>query len=121
MDSVRVNTFLRNCRYSRGMRLHLVLIMLLASCASPSPEFMGARGQDVTLDGIRFTVFHRGGDVQVIRHGYLTRDQRAPVQDLMMRAARQATGCQVVPNSLTTKIPGDTGVANMAMKCDGLS
>ncbi|MFI0396851.1 hypothetical protein [Paracoccus jiaweipingae] len=101
------------------MKRSFALILLLAACAWPDPDYMGVAGRPVTLDGIRFTVFHRDQQVQVIRHGYLTRAQRAPVQALMMRAAAQATGCRVLPDSLTTKIPGDTGVADLRVDCDG--
>ena len=56
----------------------LPLFLLLAACASPSPEFFGANRAEVTVDGRAFTVLRRESRVQVIRHGYASpRDRRA--------------------------------------------
>ncbi len=101
------------------MRVFLILILFLAGCASPAPGFIGAKRQDVTLEGIRFAVFQRGSQAEVIRLGYLTRAQRAKVPGLMAQAAAQATGCGVVPNSLRSRIPGDTGEARFTLDCGG--
>lgn len=97
--------------------LMIPLLLLLAACASPAPGFMGAARHDITLDGIRFAVFHKGSDAEVIRLGYLSRQQRARVPELMMQAAAQTTGCRAIPNSMTTKIPGDTGEARISLDC----
>lgn len=97
--------------------LILFLIGLLAACASPAPGFIGATRHDITLDGIRFAVFQRENEAEVIRLGYLTRAQRAPVPGLMMRAAAEATGCTPIPDSMVTKIPGDTGEARISLRC----
>lgn len=99
------------------MRMILLLTLLLAACASPAPEFFGATRRDVVVEGIRFTVFHDGAEAEVIRHGYLSRQARAPVPDLMPRAAEQATGCAVIPGSLKSRIPGDTGEARLSLRC----
>ncbi|MFT4013580.1 MAG: hypothetical protein QM682_09285 [Paracoccus sp. (in: a-proteobacteria)] len=100
------------------MRDLLILpLLLLAGCASPAPVFMGATRHDVTLDGIRFAVFHKENEAEVIRLGYLARKQRVPVPELMMRAAAQATGCRAIPNSAVTRIPGDTGEAWILLDC----
>ena len=98
---------------------HLIppLLLLLSACASPAPGFMGAKRQDVTLGGIRFAVFQRDSEAEVIRLGYLTRKERAAVPDLMMQAAAQATGCTPIQNSMVTKIPGDTGEARISLRC----
>ena len=100
------------------MMKYLALTLLLAACASPAPEFFGAARHDITLDGISFAVFHKGNDAEVIRLGYLTRSARAPVPALMVQAAEQTTGCRVIPNSLRTRIPGDTGEARLSLRCD---
>lgn len=100
------------------MRILMILpLLLLAACASPAPGFIGATRHDITLEGIRFTVFHKDSQAEVIRLGYLTRRQRAPVPELMVRAAEQTTGCAVIPNSLRTRIPGDTGEARLSLRC----
>lgn len=94
-----------------------LLLLLLSACASPAPGFMGAERQDVTLGGVRFAVFRRDSEAEVIRLGYLTRKERAAVPELMMQAAAQATGCTAIPNSMVTKIPGDTGEARISLRC----
>lgn len=100
------------------MRILMILpLLLLAACASPAPGFIGAPRHDVTIDGIRFAVFQKSTQAEVIRLGYLNRRDRARVPDLMMRAAEQATGCRAIANSMVTKIPGDTGEARINLRC----
>ena len=53
----------------------------------------------------------------MIRLGYLTRRQRDVVPELMMQAAEQTTGCRAIPNSMRTRIPGDTGEARISLDC----
>jgi hypothetical protein len=91
--------------------------MLLSACASPAPGFLGAERHDVTLGGIRFAVFRRADEAEVIRLGYLRRPDRADVPELMMQAAERATGCHAIPNSMVTNFPGDTGEARIALDC----
>ncbi len=98
--------------------MRVLLVLLLAACgASPAPDMFGARRMEVTRGGIDFVVYQMGSDVEVVRMGYLTRAERAPVPGLMAEAAEAATGCRVIPNSMVTKIPGDTGVARFALDC----
>lgn len=92
-------------------------LLVLLSCASPAPEFFGAARHDLTLDGIAFTVFWKGERAEVIRHGWLPRADRARVPALMIRAARQATGCAVEAGSVATLLPGDSGEARMDLDC----
>lgn len=102
------------------MRVILFLIwpLLLAACASPAPEFLGAERQDVTVDGIAFTVFRKGDEAEVIRRsGYLMPAERALAFALFPRAAEQATGCVAVPDSLRSRLPGDSGEAKIALRC----
>lgn len=97
---------------------HLVPLLLLAACgASPAPQFMGATRTEVTRGGIDFVVFRRDERAEVVRLGYLTRAGRAPVPDLMVQAAEEATGCRVVPGSMVTGLPGDTGEARFRLAC----
>lgn len=53
----------------------------------------------------------------MIRLGYLGRDARAVVPELMVIAAERTTGCQAIPNSLRSRIPGDTGEARLSLRC----
>lgn len=92
-------------------------LLLLAACATPAPDFFGAARHDVTRDGIDFVVYQRADEVEVVRMGYLARAARAPVPRLMEEAAADATGCRVIPGSMRTKIPGDTGVARFDLDC----
>ncbi|GAB4388641.1 hypothetical protein [Albidovulum sp.] len=95
----------------------LLPILFLAACASPSPDLFGAARGEVELGGIRFVVFHDGETAEVVRMGYLSRAARAPVPGLMAEAAARVSGCAVIAGSMTTRIPGDTGVARFALDC----
>lgn len=95
----------------------IVLLLLPCACVSPAPDYFGAVRSDVSRGGIDFVVFRMGDGVEVVRRGYLARPQRAAVPRLMAEAAEAATGCAVIPGSMTTKIPGDTGVARFALDC----
>lgn len=97
--------------------LSILILLVLAACASPAPGYLGASRHDITLDGIRFAVFQKAHDAEVIRLGYLSRKQRGKVPELMMRAATQTTGCRAIPNSMVTRIPGDTAEARIALDC----
>ncbi len=96
--------------------LSILPILILAACASPAPGYFGAQRHDITLDGIQFAVFQKENEAEVIRLGYLTRKQRADVPNLMMQAAARTTGCTAIPNSMVTKIPGDTGEARISLR-----
>lgn len=95
----------------------LLVISPIGACVSPAPDFFGATRHDLQLEGIDFVVYRKGSEVEVVRMNYLSRAQRARVPALMRRAAEQATGCAVIPNSMRTKIPGDTGVARFDLDC----
>jgi len=77
----------------------LPAIVLLAACASPSPEFLGAAEQLVLIEGTRIAVFRKGDAAQAIR---LDRAGRAeqPLMPARLRAAIEvATGCSAKPGS----------------------
>jgi hypothetical protein len=97
--------------------LPFTLPLLLAACASAAPEFRGAKRHDITLEGISFVVFHKESRAEVIRLGYLTRSERAPVAALMLRAAQETTGCTVVGVVPGPSLPGDTGEVRLALRC----
>ncbi|MDS9466123.1 hypothetical protein RGQ15_00835 [Paracoccus sp. MBLB3053] len=99
------------------MRPIFVILLLLASCASPAPQFFGSARQDVELGGMRFAVFVRQDEAQVIRLGYLPRRDRTRVPELMMRAAELASGCEAIPFSLKSRIPGDPGEGRVNLRC----
>lgn len=97
----------------------LLPLLALAACVSPAPDFFGATRQEVMRGGIRFVIYRSGAEVEVVRMGYISRPARAAVPRLMAEAVEEATGCPVVPGSMTTKIPGDTGVARFDLNCPG--
>lgn len=99
------------------LALALPLLALAACGASPAPDMFGAVRSDVTRGGMDFVVFHKGSTAEVVRMGYLARPERGAVPALMAEAAAEATGCRVIPHSMETKIPGDTGVARFALDC----
>lgn len=78
---------------------------------------LGARRHELRVEGIGFVVFAREFEAEVVRMGYLPRARRGDVPALMAKAATEATGCVVIPNSMTTRIPGDTGVARFDLDC----
>ena len=95
----------------------LILLPLLAACASPAPDYFGAQRHEVTRSGLDFTVFVQGSEAEVVRMGYLARADRDRVPALMAEAAGAASGCTAIAGSMTTKIPGDTGVARFDLDC----
>ncbi len=98
--------------------MRVFLLLLLTACsASPAPQFFGATRTEVTRGGIPFVVFQKASQAEVVRIGYLTRKQRAPVPQLMVEAIEEATGCRVLPGSMKTGIPGDTGEARFDLDC----
>lgn len=99
------------------MRMMLILVLFLAACASPAPDFAGAVPQRVNVGGMDFTVIRRGQEAEVIRMGYLHRRARDAVPLRMYQAAEQATGCHAVRGSLRTRLPGDTGEGRIALRC----
>lgn len=96
----------------------LIPLLALTGCASSSPDMMGSSRRDVTIEGIRFTVYHDLNRAEVVRRGgYMTMLQRDRVPALIYRAAEQASGCASIPGSLTTRLPGDTGVGRVDLAC----
>ncbi|TQS73789.1 hypothetical protein ERN12_08740 [Rhodobacteraceae bacterium] len=105
------------------MRIWLVSLCVICSAcgAQPAPQFFNATRHDITLEDIRFVVFDRGGDAEVIRLGYLGLAERARVPRLMRQAAEQTTGCKVTGPSTgplrSPSLPGDTGEARFRLRC----
>lgn len=102
---------------------HLLLVLaaaFLAGCAaSPGRLYRGLDPAIVEIDGREYRVWSRqvdaGGQVQVVRMGYVPRGMHVGLQAAMIAAAEQATGCQV----LLSTVEGDTGVINARLRCGG--
>lgn len=98
------------------MRL-LPLILLLTACASPSPGYLGGQRHDVQVDEVRFAVYPRATEAQVIRLSYLRRADRPGMTARMMQAAERATGCTAVADSLKPQGGPNSAVALVDLRC----
>ena len=92
----------------------LILLILLAACgAQPSPLLMGAQRQDVTVAGRQYTVFWTERLVEVIRLGWASPGQHQAIRATMIELIPQVTGCRLYERSLT----GDSGEMRGYITC----
>ena len=92
----------------------LILLLLLAACgAQPSPLLMGAQRQDVTVAGRQYTVFWTERLVEVIRLGWASPGQHQAIRATMIDLIPQVTGCRLNERSLT----GDSGEMRGYITC----
>ncbi len=91
----------------------IILALLLAACDSPSPWLASGTQHAITLEGIEFTVWQKGDQVEIIRHGFLRPKDQRRIRPLMQEAARRTTGCDLRPGS----VEGDTGVLRARLDC----
>ena len=92
----------------------LILLILLAACgAQPSPLLMGAQRQDVTVAGRQYTVFWTERLVEVIRLGWASPGQHQAIRATMIDLIPQVTGCRLNERSLT----GDSGEMRGYITC----
>jgi hypothetical protein len=104
------------------MKHALAILLFLAACgAQPAPQYFGAERHEMVLEGIKFVVFLRDDSAEVIRLGYLSRQERDRVPQLMVQAAEAASGCKVsgADSGLyrSPSLAGDTGEARLRLKC----
>ena len=82
------------------MNLRLVsALTLLAACASPSPEFLGAPEQRVTIEGTQIAVFRKGDAAQAIRLDHASRAEQPAMPARLRAAIETVTGCAIAPGS----------------------
>lgn len=113
----------------------LLVLLLLAACASPHPEFRGVEPVVQRLDGRDYAVYvdrpdpahriclagaslagcraDRHPRVQVIRLGYARRAEQVAILHAMVLAAEAASGCRLVDGSAE----GDSGVLTARLAC----
>ncbi len=91
----------------------IVLILLLAGCSSAGLQFSGVAPVRVVVDGSTFDVYARDGDVQAIRLSHELFPNKADTLARAIAAIEQATGCQVLANSLA----GDTALVKAKIRC----
>lgn len=96
-------------------RASAALLLCLAACASPAPEFIGAAETRLTRDGIRFAVFHRGDRAEAIRLDAIPRARHRDMPALLVAVMEEATGCGVRPETLA----GDTAEIRASLRCRG--
>lgn len=95
------------------MRLHILAPLLLVACDSPSPQMRGAQAIPFRAEGHSMTLWRDDAQVEVIRHGYATRETQPRLRAAMARAIVDLTGCELRPGTLQ----GDTGVMRAELDC----
>lgn len=115
----------------------ILLLLMLAACASPHHEFWGVEPVVQRLDGRDYAVYvdrpdpahriclagaslagcraDRHPRVQVIRTGYAPRSDHVAILHAMVAAAEGVSGCRIVEGSAE----GDTGVLTARLECPG--
>jgi hypothetical protein len=93
----------------------LIPLLLLAACASPAPEFLGATRTDITVNGRDYAVFQKNERVEVIRLGYATRGEHQEIRATMIELIPVVTGCKLRDSSLQ----GDSGEMRGTLNCPG--
>lgn len=90
-----------------------LILLLLAGCASPAPEFFGAKQVDVMRDGRNYTVYHTDSRVEVIRHGPARRGEHRAIRAQMVALVPDVTGCTLAEGTLQ----GDSGEMRGTIRC----
>ncbi len=110
-----INLFAIAVLYPDGMRLALAMFLaLIAACASPSPQMRGGKVMEASAGNYPLTIWRKGTQVEIIRHGYAGRADQASLRYKMAKATEAATGCALRPGS----IEGDSGVLRARLDCD---
>ena len=86
------------------MRWILILFLLAACAASPSPKMMAGQSVSIRLDGRDFTIWRKDKEFEIVRYGWVGRQDRLRVEETMLAAVEQVTGCKVRVKG------GDSGV-----------
>ena len=77
------------------MRWILILFLLAACAASPSPQLLGAKSVSIRLDGRDYTIWRKGKYFEIVRYGWVKREDRLRVEETMLAAVEQVTSCKV--------------------------
>ena len=91
----------------------VLLLMILAACDSPAPQFMGAQRTEVTRDGRTYVVHQQGEAVEVIRLGYARRGEHAAIRATMIDMIPVVTGCALIGST----VKGDSGELRARVNC----
>lgn len=91
----------------------LVAMLTIAACSSPSPQFMGITPSEQIISGVRFDVYQRQNQVQVIRLSGKLPGGIPSIKAAAIRAIENATSCSVIADTLT----GDMEVIKAQVEC----
>lgn len=91
----------------------LWILPILAACAAPAPEFLGANRVDTSVNGRNYTVFYTHKRVEVIRHGFAARGEHAAIREDMIALIPKVTGCRLNQRNLQ----GDSGEMRASIAC----
>ncbi|MEO1798454.1 MAG: hypothetical protein AAFR53_15805 [Pseudomonadota bacterium] len=92
-------------------RLLLFVVLALAACNTPTPQFRGVVPLEMTVDGTAYRVFHEGDRAQAMRIGPALRPNRDAAQKIT-QAIEIATGCAVKGD-----IQGDVVLSTARVDC----
>ena len=95
------------------MRILLILLLLVACGAQPTPTMFGAVRTDVTRDGRTYTVFQKDNRVEIIRLGYAKRGAHQAIRATMLALVPEVTGCKLSESSWQ----GDSGEMRGYVTC----
>ncbi len=90
-----------------------VFMLILAACSSPSPQFMGITPSEQIISGVRFDVYQRQNQVQVIRLSGKLPGGLPGIKAAAIRAIENATACNVIADTLS----GDMEVIKAQVDC----
>jgi hypothetical protein len=88
-------------------------LLVLAACASPAPEFFGAKRTDVAVGGRQYVVFQKDTRVEVIRLGSARKGEHQAIRATMIGLIEPVTGCKLNERSLQ----GDSGEMRATIRC----
>lgn len=95
------------------MRIGVLIVALLAGCATPGPEFREVPSQRISVAGSVFDVRIQGRKGEAIRVNRQYAPRLGPIGARAAFAMQVASGCKV------TRITGDAAVVHGTLRCNG--
>lgn len=77
----------------------LGLAILLSGCAVPARDMLGVPGQDIEVQGSRFTVFVQGNRAEAIRRNFEYGVGHTGIMERGYIAIQAVSGCDIIPGS----------------------
>jgi hypothetical protein len=113
-ESSSINLKVISFNYPHAMHtLKIFSLVLLCACDSPSPGMRTGAHYATQVEGISFTIWRRHDTVEIIRHGFIRRQDHTHIKRYMAQAVQSSTGCTLRPET----IEGDTGVLRARLAC----